>query len=109
MRRWARQNEKLHRRARAMERRLERYEKSMVDLPEGPSRSTRFSFPCGPSGEMVVQAEHLSKSYSTMLFEGFNVVVRKQERIALVGPNGAGKSTLLRILLGELQSDDPRG
>jgi ATP-binding cassette subfamily F protein 3 len=109
MRRWARQNEKLHRRARSMERRLERHENMMINVPEGPVRSTRFGFPCGPSGEMVIQAEHLSKGYASPLFQDVNTVVRSQERIALVGPNGAGKSTLLRVLLGEVNSDDPRG
>ena len=108
MRRWARQNAKLHRRARAMERRLERYGEAMIDAPEGPERTTRFRFPSGPSGELVLHAENLSKAFGDRLFSDVQLTVRRGERIALVGPNGAGKTTFLRILLGELPSDDPR-
>ncbi|MCH2667950.1 MAG: ABC-F family ATP-binding cassette domain-containing protein [Deinococcales bacterium] len=109
MRRWARQNEKLHRRARAMERRLERFEETMIKEVEGPLPKTSFTFPSTPSGNMVIQAEHLTKSYKNTLFDDFSVVVRKRERIALVGPNGAGKSTLLQMLLGKVSSDDLKG
>ena len=109
MKRWARQNAKLHRRAKAMERRLGRYEAAMIDAPEGDERKTRFRFPSGPSGAFVVQAEHLSKGFPEPLFADVNLTVRQGERIALVGPNGAGKTTFLRVLLGELPSDDPRG
>ncbi|HEX7003116.1 MAG TPA: ABC-F family ATP-binding cassette domain-containing protein [Trueperaceae bacterium] len=109
MKQWAGQNEKLHRRAKAMEKRVERFESGMLeDAPPG-ERTTRFRFDAGLSGEIVLQASHLSKSFGKDLFEDVDVTVRKGERIALLGPNGAGKTTFLRILLGEEPSDDPRG
>ncbi len=107
MKRWAGQSEKLHRRAKAMERRLERYTEAMVDAPEGEGRTTRFRFDCEPSGEIVLTARHLTKRFDRTLFEGVDLELRKGQRIALVGPNGAGKTTLLRLLLGEARSDDP--
>ncbi|UCH27427.1 MAG: ABC-F family ATP-binding cassette domain-containing protein [Trueperaceae bacterium] len=108
MKKWARQNAKLHRRAKAMERRLERFAADMLPEPERGERTTRFQFPCEESGELVLQAEHLSKSFEHTLFEDVNVMVRRGERIGLVGPNGAGKTTFLRLMLGEDPSDDPR-
>ncbi|MEJ2358734.1 MAG: ABC-F family ATP-binding cassette domain-containing protein [Deinococcales bacterium] len=108
MKQWAGQNAKLHRRAKAMERRVERYARGMVDAPEGPERTTRFGFDCDPSGEIVLSARHLTKRFERTLFEDVSLELRQGQRIALVGPNGAGKTTFLRLLLGEAASDDPR-
>ena len=109
MKRWAGQSEKLHRRAKAMERRTERYADTMLPDAEAAERQTHFTFPCDDSGEIVLQAQHLSKSYGgDQLFEDVSFTLRQGERIALVGPNGAGKSSFLRVLLGETVSDDPR-
>jgi len=109
MKRWARQNAKLHRRAKAMFTRLSRYELQMLPEAERHERTARFSFDCQPSAELVVQAAHLSKRFDGhKLFDHVSVTVRQGERIALVGPNGAGKTTFVRVLLGELASDDPR-
>ena len=108
MKAWAGQNEKLHRRAKAMERRVERYEAQMMDEAEREARTTRFSFPCSESGDIVLQAEGLSKSFGgRTLFEDVAFTLRQGERIALVGPNGAGKTSFLRVLLGDTPSDDP--
>jgi ATPase subunit of ABC transporter with duplicated ATPase domains len=38
-----------------------------------------------------------------LLFADINLVINKQDKIALIGNNGAGKSTLLKILSGNLQ------
>ena len=107
MKQWAGQNEKLHRRAKAMERRALRYEGAMVDAPDRAARSTRFRFDCEPSGEIVLSARHLGKRFERTLFEDVHVELRQGDRVALVGPNGAGKTTFLRLLLGESGSDDP--
>lgn len=108
MKRWAGQNEKLHRRARAMERRLERYEAGMLEEARPDAPTTRFRFVAPASADMVLHAEHLSARYDRPLFDDVEVVVRRGERVAITGPNGAGKTTLLRTLLGERASDDPR-
>ena len=109
MKRWAGQSEKLHRRAKAMERRTERYADAMLPDAETAERQTRFTFPCDDSGDVVLQAQHLSKRYGgEQLFCDVGFTLRQGERVALVGPNGAGKSSFLRVLLGETASDDPR-
>ncbi len=108
MKQWAGQNAKLHRRAKAMERRVDRFAGRMIDAPEGSERTTRFAFDCDPSGEIVLSARHFSKRFERALFEDVSVELRQGQRTALVGPNGAGKTTFLRLLLGEAVSDDPR-
>jgi ATP-binding cassette subfamily F protein 3 len=108
MHRWAGQNAKLHRRAKAMQKRVDRFSAGMLAGPEAAEKSVRFRFPCEPSAELVLQAQHLSKAFDgEALFSSVNLTVRAGQRIALVGPNGAGKSTFFRVLLGEEPSDDP--
>jgi ATP-binding cassette, subfamily F, member 3 len=108
MKRWAGQNEKLARRAKAIERRADRYEAGMIAEEAGPERSTRFTFPAPPTADVVLAARHLSAAYAAPLFEDVTVTVRRGERVAIVGPNGAGKTTFLRLVTGERSSDDPR-
>ncbi|MEX2535740.1 MAG: ABC-F family ATP-binding cassette domain-containing protein [Trueperaceae bacterium] len=109
MKHWAGQNAKLHRRAKSMEKRVERYESDMLDDAPRGERTTRFRFEADPSGDIVLQASHLSKSFGRPLFDNVSVTVRQGDRVALLGPNGAGKTTFLRVLLGDEPSDDPRG
>jgi ATP-binding cassette, subfamily F, member 3 len=109
MKQWAGQNEKLHRRAKAMFKRLERYEDQMIGEADPVERLVRFTFPSDESGDIVLQAAHLSKRVAgRLLFQEVGFTLRQGERIALIGPNGAGKSTLLKMILGNLPSDDPR-
>lgn len=110
MKAWAGQNAKLHRRAKAMFRRVERYSETMLPAAERQQGTTRFRFDSEESGEIVLQAEHLSRRLDgRQLFEGVDITLRRGDRVALLGPNGAGKTTLLRTVLGDDPSDDPRG
>lgn len=53
-----------------------------------------------PSGQVVLKAAHLSKSYGKKdLFQGVDLRIERGEKIAIVGPNGIGKSTLVKILM----------
>jgi ATP-binding cassette subfamily F protein 3 len=109
VKRWAGQSEKLHRRAKALERRAERYAAEMLPDAGPKAKTVRFTFPSEPPGEIVLQANHLSKAFGgEVLFQDVSFTLRQGERVALVGPNGAGKSTLLKLILGDLESDDPR-
>ena len=73
----------------------------MIEIP-AHLRKLSFTFPPAPhSGNDVIAADRLSKSYGdNVIYRDFSFLVRKGERLAITGRNGAGKSTLLRILAG---------
>lgn len=98
-------NAALHRRARNMERALERMEKVRKPLID-PKKMT-LSFEAAPrSGKEVVVMEQVYKSFGdNVLLAGADFNVRWKERVAIVGRNGTGKSTILKLLRGELEVD----
>ncbi len=58
------------------------------------------------SGKIVVEAEHISKSYDGRpIIRDLSTTIMRGDRIGLLGPNGVGKSTLLRLLLGKEEPD----
>jgi ABC transport system ATP-binding/permease protein len=58
------------------------------------------------SGQMVFEAEHVSKSYdANPVVSDLSLRVTRGDRLGLIGPNGSGKTTLLRMLIGELEPD----
>jgi ABC transport system ATP-binding/permease protein len=71
--------------------------------------SVRFQSDIGErSGQMVFEAERVSKSFDGHAFvvRDFSARVMRGDRIGLIGANGSGKTTLLKLLLGELHPDD---
>jgi ATP-binding cassette, subfamily F, member 3 len=99
-------NAGMHRRAKSMEKALERMEK--LKKPVLERRKMRLQFDVAKrSGKDVIVAENLGKLYGDrLLFAECGMLVRFGERCAIVGANGTGKSTLLRIILGREQADD---
>ena len=58
------------------------------------------------SGQLVFEAEHVSKSFgSNTVVRDVSVRIIRGDRVGLIGPNGSGKTTLLRMLIGELAPD----
>ncbi len=58
------------------------------------------------SGRLVIEAEHISKSFAERTVIGdFSTRILRGDRIGLIGPNGAGKTTLLNMLTGDLAPD----
>lgn len=56
--------------------------------------------------QTVFTIKDVSKRFGeTVLFERFNLLISRGERIHLKGVNGSGKSTLLKIIIGEVQAD----
>ncbi len=71
--------------------------------------SFRFA-PAARSGDIVIDAKSLSAERGgRTLFEGFDLLIRRGERIGVVGPNGSGKSTLLKLLAGKGDRDLDHG
>lgn len=57
-----------------------------------------------PAGDIVLTAQNLAVARGgKRLFEGFELTLRANERVALVGPSGIGKTTLLDALAGVIQ------
>ena len=101
MKKWAGQNAKLHRRAKAMQKRVDRFEAEMVDEVERGERVTRFTFDADESGSIVLTGDNLTKSFGQRtLFEDVTFELRQGDRVGLVGRNGMGKSTLLKMDFG---------
>jgi ATPase subunit of ABC transporter with duplicated ATPase domains len=67
----------------------------------------KFEFRSPPrSGEQVAVIEDLHKRFgSRVIYESFNLTIRRRERWAVMGRNGAGKTTLLRMIAGALAPD----
>ncbi|MGN5653567.1 ribosomal protection-like ABC-F family protein [Bacillus sp. Brlt_9] len=109
LREWANQanppNEGLHKRARSMERALERMEKLKKPILERKQMGLQFEGQ-ERSGKDVVVMKEVSKGFAGHpLFNEANLHVRFQERAAIVGRNGTGKTTLLKLLLEEIEPD----
>lgn len=72
------------------------------------AEKVRFRFaPASRSGDIVLDATGLgARRGGRQLFESFDLLVRRGERIGVVGPNGSGKSTLLALLAGQGDESD---
>jgi ATPase subunit of ABC transporter with duplicated ATPase domains len=70
--------------------------------PPKQRKVVEFDFRAPPrSGDDVVMLEGVSKGYGQRkIYDGFNLLVRRQERWCVMGVNGAGKSTLLKLVAG---------
>ena len=49
---------------------------------------------------MGFRKSYENKGRETIALEGIDLVVNKEEFVAIVGPSGCGKSTLLNIIAG---------
>jgi len=81
-----------------------------IERIEPPKRRTtpQLELPeCPRSGDDVVKIERLQKRYGERaIYDGFNMMLRRGERWAVMGVNGAGKSTLLKLVAGDAEPDD---
>ncbi len=95
------------REAKGREKRLERFlNQKQPDLPVDPQAMAMTLPPPARCGDMVFEAECLSKEYDEKkLFSDFSLSVQRGQRIGLIGPNGSGKTTLACCLLNRLAAD----
>ena len=100
-------NDKLHKRAFSMERRIER-----IRQTEKPAKARALTNRFGEKefmGDEVLHIKGVEKSFGgRKLFHDLDLRMEGGERIALIGDNGTGKSTLLKILMGEEPPDGGR-
>ena len=97
-------NDKLHKRAFSMEKRIEKLSRS-----EKPKEQKKLSVKFKErafSGDEVLVADSLKKGFGDrVLFSDLSFLVEGQERVAIIGDNGSGKSTLVKLITGEETPD----
>lgn len=101
-----RDSEKMYKRAKELEKRLDKLE--VVDKPQEEKRKIRLDGSgVQRTGKIVLDVEALSKSFpGKSLFRNLTFTLYYQDRLCIMGANGSGKSTLLNIILGEAIQDN---
>ena len=97
---WA-NNEKGHRKAFAMERRIEH-----MDKIERPSAEKKIKIGVNSkqfAGKEILRAEDITFRYDKRIFENASLSIYKDENTAIIGSNGCGKTTFLKLVLKELE------
>ena len=98
-------NDKLHKRAFSMEKRIEKLKKTERPVTQ-KKLSVKFK-EAGFTGDEAVVCADLSKSFGEkQLFSGLDLEIVGGESVAIIGNNGTGKSTLVKILTGEETPDN---
>jgi ATP-binding cassette ChvD family protein len=87
--------------------RMQRFEELNSREFQQRNETNEIYIPPGPRlGELVVEAQGLSKAYGEkLLFENMSFKLPQGGIVGIIGPNGAGKTTLFRILTGQEQAD----
>ncbi|WP_195694562.1 ribosomal protection-like ABC-F family protein [Priestia megaterium] len=109
LREWANRanppNEGLHKRARNMERALEKIEKLNRPILN-PKRMSLEMDSSGRSGNDAIVLTGVSKYFGkNPVFEDVHIHIIYREKVAIVGDNGTGKTTLIKLILNQLCAD----
>ncbi|MEA2461474.1 MAG: ATP-binding cassette, subfamily er 3, partial [Actinomycetota bacterium] len=82
---------------------LDRMEK--LEPSKKRARKMNLAFPTPPrAGRVVVELKDVRFGYGdNVVYDGLDLVVERDHKIALVGPNGAGKTTLLKLIAGAIE------
>ncbi len=97
---WVRSNPKgRHAKSKA---RLARFEDLSSQENQKRNETKALYIPPGPRlGELVIEANHISKAFGDrLLINDLNFQLPQGGIVGIIGPNGAGKTTLFRMLTG---------
>jgi ATP-binding cassette ChvD family protein len=87
--------------------RITSYDALVSQESEKREKDLEIYIPPGPRlGNVVIQAENLTKAYGdNLLLDGVSFSIPPGGIVGVVGPNGAGKTTLFRLITGQEQPD----
>ncbi len=87
--------------------RLNAYDRMLSEDVKEKEQQIELYIPPGPRlGDVVIEAENVSKAYGNkLLYENLNFKLPKGGIVGIIGPNGAGKTTLFRMMMGLEQPD----
>ncbi len=94
-------NEMFFKRAKSIEKKLEKME--VLEKVDLNPRSVDLKFNIeNRAGKDVIKIQNLSKRFeSKIIFENANMILTYGEKVALIGKNGVGKTSLIKMILGE--------
>ncbi len=98
---WVRSNPKgRHAKSKA---RLARFDELSSQESQKRNETKELYIPPGPRlGELVIEANHISKGFGDrLLVDDLNFKLPQGGIVGIIGPNGAGKTTLFRMLTGK--------
>jgi ATPase subunit of ABC transporter with duplicated ATPase domains len=106
IRRFKGSTEKMAKRARSWETRVDKLKEQRTEIG-ARARRVKLDFPQPPaSGRTPLKAAGLAKAFGdNVVFVDVDVDIDRGERMIIMGLNGAGKTTLLRILAGVETAD----
>ncbi len=104
-------NEKLARKARHMEKQVERLKEDQTDLTAGNQWQLRLNGEALPADRVLALSDMQVRPapQASVLFQLNEMRVKSGDRIALVGRNGCGKSSLLQTLWQAFTHPEQRG
>jgi ATP-binding cassette ChvD family protein len=87
--------------------RLQAYDALVAQSREKAPETAQIVLPPGPRlGDLVVEAEHVSKGFGDrLLIEDLDFRLPPGGIVGVIGPNGAGKTTLFRMITGQEKPD----
>jgi len=87
--------------------RLRAYEQLRAEEEARLPETVEIAIPIGPRlGDVVVEAEHLSKGFGDrLLIDDLSFKLPPGGIVGVIGPNGAGKTTLFKMIVGEEKPD----
>jgi ATP-binding cassette subfamily F protein 3 len=101
----SRDSEKMFKRAKAMQKRLDKIERIKKPKLQGKKMNLNLETDIR-GGNDVLFVEDLSKSFGDLeLFSNAELKLFRGDKAAIIGDNGSGKSTFLKIIMGEISAD----